>query len=209
KWFDTNYHYIVPEFYKNQPFKLFSTKIINEFAEAKSLGIITKPVIIGPVSYQLLGKEREDGFDRMDLINNLLPVYIDVLKKLEAQKAEWVQFDEPFLAMDLTDKAKDAFTYVYKQIRKQFPHLKILVATYFDGLKDNVSLATSLPVCALHIDLARCPEQLEEALNHIPEKMTLSLGVVDGRNIWKNDLQHSLEMVNRAISKIGKDRILI
>jgi 5-methyltetrahydropteroyltriglutamate--homocysteine methyltransferase len=209
KWFDSNYHYIVPEFYRDQPFKLFSTKIISEFAEAKSLGIATKPVIIGAVSYLLLGKEKEDGFDRLDLIKNLLPVYLDILKKLEAQHAEWVQFDEPFLAMDLTGKAKDAFTYVYKEIRKQFPHLKIIVATYFEGLKDNLQLATSLPVCTLHIDLVRCPEQLEEILTLISDKMSLSLGVVDGRNIWKNDLQQSLEIINKAINKIGRERILI
>ena len=209
KWFDTNYHYIVPEFHRDQPFKLFSTKIINEFAEAKSLAIATKPVIIGAVSYLLLGKAKEDGFDRLDLIKNLLPVYIDILKKLEAQHVEWVQFDEPFLAMDLTDKAKDAFTYVYKEIRKQFPHLKIIVASYFEGLKDNLTLATSLPVCTLHIDLVRCPEQLEEILTLIPDKMSLSLGVVDGRNIWKNDLQQSLEIITKAINKIGKERVLI
>jgi len=209
KWFDTNYHYIVPEFRKNQPFKLFSTKIINEFAEAKSSGIITKPVIIGAVSYLLLGKEKEEGFERLDLIKNLLPVYLDVLKKLEAHKVEWIQFDEPFLALDLSDKAKEAFKYVYAEIRKQFPHLKIMLTTYFDGLKDNISLATSLPVCAVHIDLVRCPQQLEEVLDVIPQKMSLSLGVVDGRNIWKNDFQQSLELINKAIDRIGKDRIFI
>jgi 5-methyltetrahydropteroyltriglutamate--homocysteine methyltransferase len=209
KWFDTNYHYIVPEFYRDQPFKLFSTKIINEFAEAKSLGIATKPVIIGAVSYLLLGKEKEEGFDRLDLIKNLLPVYLDILKKLEAQHVEWVQFDEPFLAMDLTDKAKDAFFYVYKEIQKQFPHLKIIVATYFEGLQDNLTLAVSLPVCTLHIDLVRCPEQLDEILALIPDKMSLSLGVVDGRNIWKNDLQQSLKIINKVIDKIGKERVLI
>lgn len=209
KWFDTNYHYIVPEFRKNQPFKLFSTKIINEFAEAKSSGIITKPVIIGAVSYLLLGKEKEEGFERLDLIKNLLPVYLDVLKKLEAHKVEWIQFDEPFLALDLSDKAKEAFKYVYAEIRKQFPHLKIMLTTYFDGLKDNISLATSLPVCAVHIDLVRCPQQLEEVLDVIPQKMSLSLGVVDGRNIWKNDFQQSLVFINKAIDRIGKDRIFI
>jgi len=209
KWFDTNYHYIVPEFRKNQPFKLFSTKIINEFAEAKSSGIITKPVIIGAVSYLLLGKEKEEGFERLDLIKNLLPVYLDVLKKLEAHKVEWIQFDEPFLALDLSDKAKEAFKYAYAEIRKQFPHLKIMLTTYFDGLKDNISLATSLPVCAVHIDLVRCPQQLEEVLDVIPQKMSLSLGVVDGRNIWKNDFQQSLELINKAIDRIGKDRIFI
>ncbi|HLW19124.1 MAG TPA: 5-methyltetrahydropteroyltriglutamate--homocysteine S-methyltransferase, partial [Cyclobacteriaceae bacterium] len=146
---------------------------------------------------------------RLDLIKNLLPVYLDVLKKLEAHKVEWIQFDEPFLALDLSDKAKEAFKYVYAEIRKQFPHLKIMLTTYFDGLKDNISLATSLPVCAVHIDLVRCPQQLEEVLDVIPQKMSLSLGVVDGRNIWKNDFQQSLELINKAIDRIGKDRIFI
>jgi 5-methyltetrahydropteroyltriglutamate--homocysteine methyltransferase len=209
KWFDTNYHYIVPEFRKNQPFKLFSTKIINEFTEAKNTGITTKPVIIGAVSYLLLGKEKEAGFDRLDLIKNLLPVYIDILKKLEAQNVEWVQFDEPFLALDLSDKAKEAFKYVYAEIKKQFPALKTIITTYFEGLKDNLQLAVSLPVCALHIDLVRCPEQLDEVLNALPKNLTLSLGVVDGRNIWKNDFQQSLELINKAVQKIGSDRIII
>jgi len=101
KWFDTNYHYIVPEFKKNQHFKLFSTKIIDEFYEAKQAGIITKPVIIGPISYLLLGKEKENGFNKIDLIKSLLPVYLELLKKLQDLNAEWIQFDEPFLAMDL------------------------------------------------------------------------------------------------------------
>ncbi|MEX2514189.1 MAG: 5-methyltetrahydropteroyltriglutamate--homocysteine S-methyltransferase [Cyclobacteriaceae bacterium] len=209
KWFDTNYHYIVPEFHKDQQFKLFSTKIIDEFREAQNAGITTKPVIIGPVSYLLLGKEKERGFDRLDLIKNLMPIYLDILKELEAQNVTWVQFDEPFLAMDLSDQAKAAFQYVYDEIKKAFPALKTIVTTYFEGLRDNLSLAASLPVCALHIDLIRCPEQLEEVLNALPEKVTLSLGVVDGRNIWKNDFQQSLTLINKAIARIGSDRIFI
>lgn len=209
KWFDTNYHYIVPEFRKNQQFKLFSNKITNEFNEAKNAGIITKPVIIGAVSYLLLGKEKEAGFNRIELLNNLLPVYIDVLKKLEAQGVEWVQFDEPFLALDLSVREKQAVTQFYLSIKKEFPTLKTIIATYFEGLKDNLQLAASLPVCALHIDLVRCPEQLDEVLNVLPKNVTLSLGVVDGRNIWKNDFQQSLELINKAISKIGSERILI
>lgn len=209
KWFDTNYHYIVPEFRKNQQFKLFSNKIINEFSEARNVGITTKPVIIGAVSYLLLGKEKETGFDRIDLIQNLLPVYIDILRKLENQNVEWVQFDEPFLAMDLSNKAKEAFKYVYSEIRKEFPTIKIIIATYFEGLKDNLQLATSLPVSTLHIDLVRCPEQLDDVLNTLPINMSLSLGVVDGRNVWKNDFQQSLELINKAVSKIGIERIMI
>ncbi len=209
KWFDTNYHYIVPEFRKNQHFTLFSTKIIDEFYEAKELGITTKPVIIGAVSYLLLGKEKEAGFNRLDLIEELLPVYIEILKKLEAQNVEWVQFDEPFLALDLSDQAKEAFRFVYAEINKQFPQLKTIVATYFEGLRDNLQLASSLTISALHIDLVRSPQQIDEVLNALPEDVSLSLGVVDGRNIWKNDFRKSLELINKAIDNIGQGRILI
>ena len=209
KWLDTNYHYIVPEFYKDQEFKLFSNKIVNEFAAAKQLGIKSKPVIIGPISYLLLGKEKEEGFDKLDLVKRLLPVYIQILNELKAYGAEWVQFDEPFLALDINDKTREAYKYVYAEIRKQFPYLKILVATYFEGLKDNLTLAFSLPVNALHIDLVRCPEQLDEVLDAIPEELMLSLGIVDGRNIWKNDFEQSLAIVKKATDKLGADRILL
>lgn len=209
KWFDTNYHYIVPEFYKDQPFKLFSTKIIDEFYEARQLGIVTKPVLLGPVTYLLLGKEKEEGFDRIDLIKNILPVYVEILKKLDALNVTWVQFDEPCLVMDLSDKEKRAVSYVYNEIKKEFPSLKIILATYFDGLRDNASVAALLPVTCLHLDLVRAPEQLDEVCSLIPEKMSLSLGIVDGRNIWKNDFTRSLEVINRAVSQIGASRVLL
>ncbi|UTX49124.1 5-methyltetrahydropteroyltriglutamate--homocysteine S-methyltransferase [Chryseobacterium sp. MA9] len=209
KWFDTNYHYIVPEFYKNQQFKLSSDKIFNEFAGAKQAGINAKPVIIGLVSYLLLGKEKEEGFDKLDLAANLLPVYTGILTKLQEQGAEWIQFDEPFLALDLTEKAKETYHFVYAEIRKRFPKLKFIVATYFEGLNDNGLLAASLPVDVLHIDLVRNPEQLDGILNIIPESLNLSLGVVDGRNIWKNDFEKSLSFINKAVEKLGSERILI
>jgi 5-methyltetrahydropteroyltriglutamate--homocysteine methyltransferase len=209
KWFDTNYHYIVPEFYKNQEFKLSSNKIFNEFHGAKELGINAKPVIIGLVSYLLLGKEKEEGFDKLDLAKNLLPVYVEILEKLQTQGAEYIQFDEPFLALDLSEKAKETYQFVYGEIRKKFPKLKFILATYFDGLKDNLSLATSLPVDVLHIDLVRNPEQLDEVLNAVPENLSLSLGVVDGRNIWKNDFENSLKFINKAVEKLGSERVLI
>ncbi|MFS4428610.1 5-methyltetrahydropteroyltriglutamate--homocysteine S-methyltransferase [Chryseobacterium sp. S90] len=209
KWFDTNYHYIVPEFYKNQQFKLSSDKIFNEFAGAKQAGINAKPVIIGLVSYLLLGKEKEEGFDKLDLAGNLLSVYIEILTKLQEQGAEWIQFDEPFLALDLTEKAKETYYFVYTEIRKRFPKLKFIVATYFEGLNDNESLAASLPVNVLHLDLVRNPEQLDEILNGIPESLSLSLGVVDGRNIWKNDFEKSLSFIRKAVEKLGSERVLI
>lgn len=211
KWFDTNYHYIVPEFKKNQQFQLFSNKIVNEFIEAKEAGIKTKPVIIGAVSYLLLGKEKEAGFERIDLIKNLLPVYLELLKELEAHGAEWIQFDEPFLALDLTDKDRQTYEYVYKEIKRQFPNLNILIANYFDCFGDNLKTALSLPVDALHLDLVRCPSQLDDILNtgNLSSGIKLSLGVVDGRNIWKNDFQQSLEIINKAVAIIGAERILI
>lgn len=209
KWFDTNYHYIVPEFYKNQKFQLAPTKIINEFLEARQAGILTKPVLLGPVSYLLLGKEKEKGFNRIDLIENLLPVYIDLLKKLRAHGATWVQFDEPHLVLDLDRKEKEAFKYVYKKIKTEIPALKTSVATYFEGLQENLTLAASLPVCMLHIDLVNYLEQLDEVLDTLPEKTSLSLGIVDGRNIWKNDFSQSLELIKKVTNRLGNERIML
>lgn len=209
KWFDTNYHYIVPEFNKNQQFKLFSTKILDEFKEAKRLGIITKPVILGPISYLLLGKEKESGFHRIDLIQQLIPVYIDLLKKLEALGAGWVQIDEPFLALDLDEKAKKAYELAYKEIKKACPSLKTLVATYFETIEQNLDILSNLPICGLHIDLVRAPQQLSKVLDAIPANLTLSLGLVDGRNIWKNDYQQSLELIHTARQAKTEDRLMI
>ncbi|MGU3375747.1 5-methyltetrahydropteroyltriglutamate--homocysteine S-methyltransferase [Chryseobacterium sp. M5A1_1a] len=209
KWFDTNYHYIVPEFYKDQHFKLSSSKIFNEFAGAKQAGINAKPVIIGLVSYLLLGKEKEEGFNKLDLAQNILPVYTEILSKLQEQGAEWIQFDEPFLSLDITEKAKQTYSSVYLELRKQFPKLKFIVATYFDGLKDNLSLAVSLPINVLHIDLVRNPEQLEDVVDSIPESLSLSLGLVDGRNVWKNDYETSLAFISKTVEKLGSERVFV
>jgi 5-methyltetrahydropteroyltriglutamate--homocysteine methyltransferase len=209
KWFDTNYHYIVPEFYKNQRFILTNLKFIYEFLEAKKLGIITKPVLLGPVSFLLLGKEKESDFDRIDLLENLLTVYFDMLKMLISNGAKWIQFDEPFLALDLTQKQKKAFKTAYLRIRENIPEIHILVATYFEGLQDNSELAMSLPVDAIHLDLVKAPEQLEQIMNLITKNKILSLGIVDGRNIWKNNFENSLKLINNAISKLGEERVMI
>lgn len=210
KWFDTNYHYIVPEFTANQQFRIFSEKVFEEFNLAKqALGSVPKPVLIGPVSYLLLGKEKEPGFDKISLIKKLVPVYIDILKKLQNQGAVWVQLDEPFLTMDLSREEKDAFIYAYAEIKKHCPNIKTLLTTYFDSLHKNTFLAVSLPVCALHLDLVRAPGQLDEVLKLIPKQLTLSLGVVDGRNIWKNDYIRSVGYIKTAVAAIGADRVMI
>ncbi len=210
KWFDTNYHYIVPEFTKQQQFKICSDKVFEEFNGARQVtGKIPKPVLLGPVSYLLLGKEKESGFNRIDLLPRLLPVYIDILNRLAGYGAVWVQLDEPVLALDLDEKEREALRQAYKAISKACPGLKILLATYFGALKENTELAVQLPVCALHIDLVRAPEQLDTVLSLIPEKLSLSLGVVDGRNIWKNNYAWSLEHIRKAQEAIGADRIMI
>lgn len=211
KWFDTNYHYIVPEFTRNQKFELFSTKIINEFVESKKLGITTKPVLIGPVSYLLLGKEKEEGFHRIDLIEKLLPVYFEILNALQNEGAEYIQLDEPFLALNLTDKERLAITYVYNEINKNFPSLKIVLANYFDCFGENLETVLALPVHTLHLDLVRCSSQLDDILESgkLTNTVNLSLGVVDGRNIWKNDFKKSLALIEKATNAIGKDRVLI
>jgi len=211
KWFDTNYHYIVPEFTKNQKFELFSEKIISEFKEANAVGIKTKPVLIGPVSYLLLGKEKEEGFNRIDLIDALLPVYFEILEKLQAENAEYIQLDEPFLALNLTDKERNVFTKVYNEINVRFPKLKIILANYFDCFGENLETALALPVDTLHLDLVRCQLQLDDILESgkLAPNVNLSLGVVDGRNIWKNDFKKSLELIKKATDALGENRILL
>ncbi|KFF18442.1 5-methyltetrahydropteroyltriglutamate--homocysteine S-methyltransferase [Flavobacterium hydatis] len=211
KWFDTNYHYIVPEFTKNQKFTLFSEKVINEFKEANDLGIATKPVLIGPISYLLLGKEKEEGFHRIDLIEALLPVYFEIFEKLEAEKATYIQLDEPFLALNLTDKERNVFTKVYTEINNRFPNIKIILANYFDCFGENLATALALPVDTLHLDLVRCPLQLDDILesNQLSPNVNLSLGLVDGRNIWKNDFKNSLAIIEKATKALGESRILI
>ncbi|ABQ04551.1 5-methyltetrahydropteroyltriglutamate--homocysteine S-methyltransferase [Flavobacterium johnsoniae] len=211
KWFDTNYHYIVPEFTKNQKFELFSEKILNEFKEANAVGIKTKPVLIGPVSYLLLGKEKEEGFNRIDLIDALLPVYFEILEKLQIENAEYIQLDEPFLALNLTDKERNVFTKVYNEINVRFPKLKIVLANYFDCFGENLETALALPVDTFHLDLVRCQLQLDDILESgkLASNVNLSLGVVDGRNIWKNDFKKSLELIKKAADALGENRILL
>jgi 5-methyltetrahydropteroyltriglutamate--homocysteine methyltransferase len=209
KWFDTNYHYIVPEFSRDQSFGLKSLKAVDEFREAKALGINAKPVLIGPVSYLLLGKEKEGGFHRIELLERLLPVYIELFRKLEEAGASPIQIDEPFLAMDLDEAERAAYRAAYARLKEARPGLKIILATYFEGLRDNTALALGLPVHALHLDLVRAPEQLDDVLTAAPEELMLSLGVVDGRNVWRNEYSNSLELIAKAVAKIGARRVMV
>jgi len=209
KWFDTNYHYLVPEFEARQQFKLSSTKPVDEYLEAKALGIETRPVLLGPVSFLLLGKTWEEQIDPLSLLDSLLPVYVEVLAQLAAAGAAWVQIDEPCLVLDLTDAQRAAYRQAYDILSKQVGGLKIALTTYFGPLQENLPTAVSLPVAALHLDLVRAPEQLDEVLDLLPEGRSLSMGVVDGRNIWKNDFEKSLALIEKTVDRIGSDRTLI
>lgn len=211
KWFDTNYHYIVPEFKANQKFTLYNNKVLNEFLEAKKSGFTTKPVLLGPVSYLLLGKEKEEGFHRLELIKNLLPIYLEVLKKLDDTNAHYIQFDEPCLSLNLTAEEQQVFVKTYEEIKNKFPQFHIVLASYFECYGENLQTALSLPIQTLHLDLVRCPTQLDDILatDFVKAKTNLSLGVVDGRNIWKNDFQQSLSLINNAVAAIGAERVWI
>lgn len=204
KWFDTNYHYLVPEFHPGQTFALSWRQIIDETEEAIAYGFKVKPVILGPLSYLWLGKEKSGHFDRFDLLENLLPAYEQLLQALADTGATWVQIDEPILVLDLPAKWQQAFEGVYHRLRNT--RLKLLVASYFGALGENLSTAINLPVAGLHIDLVRAPEQLLAVVDRLSAHKILSLGIVNGRNIWRNDLQHSLNSLHAAHERLG-DRL--
>ena len=214
KWFDTNYHYIVPEFEPGQTFRLSSSKPVDEFLEAKALGIQTKPVLIGPVTFLLLGKTRTARFDRLALLDALLPVYAEVLSRLGASGATWVQLDEPCLALDRTPAEREAFARAYRFLADQAPKVKLLVATYFGALDDNLTSALELPVAGLHVDAVRTGQRLASLVQSWPvgggrSGKVLSLGVIDGRNIWKADLAASLRQLEDALERAGAAQLWV
>ena len=201
KWFDTNYHYLVPEFSQDQRFDLSWNELFEETAEAQALGHKVKPVIIGPLTYLWLGKAKGNEFNKLDLLENLLPVYAQILSRLAEQGVEWVQIDEPILSLDLPQEWKNAFERAYHIL--QYSPLKKLVATYFSGLEDNLGLAVGLPVDGLHVDLVRAPDQLHAILDRLPTYKVLSLGLVNGRNVWRCDLENALAQLQEAEERFG------
>lgn len=205
KWFDTNYHYIVPELKKGQTFKLSTSKIFDEAKEAQDAGFKPTPVLIGPVSFLMLAKKNAGFTDcRCTLVPALVAVYIEICKKLLAQGIDWIQLDEPCLGLDLEDRYKDAYRVAYKQLKDAVPEMNIFTPVYFEGLRDNLDLAFSLPVQAIGVDLVRAPDQLDACITKAKESgICLSLGVVDGRNIWKNDLSDSLAKIEKAKAVLG------
>jgi 5-methyltetrahydropteroyltriglutamate--homocysteine methyltransferase len=209
KWFDTNYHYLVPELTEEQTFQLASTKPFDEFAEALALGIRTIPVLVGPLTFLLLAKTRGRNFDLLSLLPKLIPVYVEVLKRLRSLGAAWIQIDEPALCLDLTDAHRAAFVPTYQRLREAAPELKLLLATYFGDLRENLLTVREMPVDALHFDATRAPQELDHLLAALPGTLQVSLGVVDGRNIWRNDFDSSLKILRKAAAVIGNDRLLV
>ena len=212
KWFDSNYHYVKPTLQDNQTFKLASNpKPVRDFLEAKEAGITTRPVLLGPVSFLALGKaDRGQSVEPITLLEKLLPVYEQLLQELKKAGAETVQIDEPVLVFDLPAKVKEAFKPAYEKLSAaQGP--QIVLATYFGDIVHNFDVvdAAFKNLHALHVDLVRHPEQLEQVIDHLGPKQILSAGVVDGRNIWKTNFKKAIEGVETAVQKLGKDRVIV
>jgi len=204
KWFDTNYHYLVPEFDAGTSFSIGVERLFDELAEARQAGVVPKPVLIGPLTFLWLGKEKQARFNRLDLLPALLPIYVEVLRRLGEQGAEWVQMDEPALVQDLPTEWLNGLRTAYSALGEAGP--KLLLATYFGSVAPLAAELKALPVAGLHLDLQRAPEQLPSFLADFPRDKVLSAGVVDGRNIWRNDLDASLKLLDAVHLQVG-DRL--
>ncbi len=203
KWFDTNYHYIVPEFTAATTFELDASRLLEQLAEAKALGVKAKPVIVGPVTYLAIGKAK-DGSDKLALLERLLPVYARLLDALAGAGAEWVQIDEPILVTELDRDWQHAFNVAYHTLKAS--RARILLATYFGPLRDNLRLAAELPVAGLHLDAVNAREEVIPLQDHLTGLKVLSLGVINGRNIWKTDLNTVLDWLEPIAERLG-DRL--
>lgn len=206
KWFDTNYHYIVTEFFPDTVFSVHSERLFDEVKEAKALGHSVKAVLLGPVSFLYLGREKAEGFDRLSLLPKLLPVYRQILARLHAEGVEWVQIDEPVLGLDIDDKCLSAFESTYAELSREA--VKLLLTTYFSSLAGHIDTISKLPVAGLHIDAVRGAGDLKEIAAKWPADKVLSVGVIDGRNIWKADLDKALAVL-RAPELAGRDNLWV
>jgi 5-methyltetrahydropteroyltriglutamate--homocysteine methyltransferase len=199
KWFDTNYHYIVPEFDTSTRFALDPTRLLTQLAEAKAAGVNAKPVIIGPVTYLWLGKSK-DSTDRLSLLDDLLPVYGQLLQRLAEEGVEWVQIDEPILVTELDTEWRHALNTAYHNLKAS--PVNLLLTTYFGQLRDNLQLACELPVAGLHLDAISARNEVARITDWLPGHKVLSLGVIDGRNIWKTDLTATLNWLEPLHQKL-------
>ena len=201
KWFDTNYHYIVPEFTAGTQFRLDASRLLAQLAEAAALGVKAKPVLIGPVTYLALGKAKDDA-DKLALLPRLVPVYAELLNALAAAGVEWVQIDEPILVTELAPEWQHAFNAAYHDLKAC--RVKLLLATYFGQLQENAHLAANLPVAGLHIDAINGHADIGPVMNLLPSHKVLSLGVINGRNIWKTDLTAVLGWLEPLAQRLGE-----
>jgi 5-methyltetrahydropteroyltriglutamate--homocysteine methyltransferase len=201
KWFDTNYHYIVPEFTAVTTFGLDASRLVEQVREARANLRRVKPVIVGPVTYLWLGKAKDES-DRLALLPQLIKVYCELLAELASEGAEWVQIDEPILVTQLAPEWQRALSVAYEALHHT--NIKILLATYFGRLRENLSLACGLPVSGLHIDAINARDEVATVMEQLPADRVLSLGVVNGRNIWKTDLCSVLDWVTPIADLIGE-----
>lgn len=212
KWFDTNYHYIVPELEEGQAFRLDASKILSEVDEARSVGVEIRPVVPGPVTFLTLSRFAP-GASRtrapLDLLGALLPVYEELLGALAARGVAWVQVDEPCLVLDLDDRAAEAYRLALRRLAASGSRPRLVIAAYFGSVAHNLPLFAESGCDALHIDLARAPGQLQAVLDGLPSGALLSLGVVDGRNIWRTDLDAGHALVRRAREALGEERLFV
>lgn len=206
KWFDTNYHYLVPEWSAGLSFQVDTTKLLSEIHEARSLGISPRPVLIGPVSLLLLGKAM-NGFDQFSLVDKLIEAYKTVLTQLVPEHVFWVQIDEPILATDLSEETANLFRRVYRALGTV--PIKLMLTTYFDRLTENLSVAIDANTTGLHIDVVRAPQQLEEVLAVLKPHQLLSIGCVDGRNIWLSNFAEASALLSRAVDVLGAQRVIV
>lgn len=197
KWFNTNYHYMVPEFQQGQQFKLGWTQLLDEVDEALALGHKIKPVLLGPVTYLWLGKVKGEQFDRLSLLQDILPVYQQVLGELAKRGIEWVQIDEPALVLELPQEWLDAYQPAYQALQGQ---VKLLLTTYFDSIGHNLDIIRALPVQGLHVDVVAGQDDIAELNATLPQEWLLSLGVINGRNVWRADLSHWFERLQPLVN---------
>ncbi len=201
KWFDTNYHYIVPEFTVGTQFKLDPSRLLEQLAEANAQGIKAKPVIVGPITYLAIGKAKDDS-DKLALLAGLLPAYVELLNILAAQGVEWVQIDEPILVTELDNDWKGAFKTAYAALNTG--KVRLLLATYFGQLQDNLEVVASLPVQGVHLDAINARHEVDLLIAKLPATSVVSLGVINGRNIWKADLNSVLDWLEPVAKKLGE-----
>lgn len=207
KWFDTNYHYVVPELHAGQAFTLRRNPLVEALRESQAIGIRTRPVVIGPLTYLLLS--RYGGSTPLELLDALLPVYVEMLSQVRDAGATEVQIDEPALVFDLDDAARRAYTRAYASLKEALPGLSLALTTYFGGLGENLKTAAAIAPQVLHVDLTRVPDSVTELLDALAPETTLSCGIVDGRNIWRCDLERAAATLENISRRIGAERMRV